>query len=340
MDVAECLQVAGASPVAAASAPARPRLALATIHDLQIPFEGADDRAFRRYLRPAHASFYEQASLRLLRESYALEHVLLVPLERLAKHPLQPATRASMAEQGVRIVEVPWIHPPLTESVVRETEADPQTFGPGEFIRIHLWNLTEYEAVLYIDHDMLILGDVTPLLACSRATGLYLTTSGPAAPLNMGLHALRPDRGVFEALTEVLTASEYDPETGFTAVPGRNTWGVVDGAGLSRGSAHAGLQGFLYYFFYRADEVVHSALLRRHASARAAQVHRCLWNYIKEHLMFRYKTDQALDVLPGSEKELLFRCPLGAAGLPKIVHKLDQAMQHFLLRNRSEWQAA
>ena len=68
---------------------------------------------------------------------------------------------------------MPWLHPPLTDSVVRETQADVQTFGPSEFIRIHLWNMTEYEALIYLDHDMVVLGDVAPLLQCSRATGLY-----------------------------------------------------------------------------------------------------------------------------------------------------------------------
>ncbi len=74
--------------------------------------------------------------------------------------------------KDVRIVEVPWLHPPLTKSVINETQNDSQTFGPGEFIRLHLWNLTEYDAILYIDHDMTIVGDITPLLMCSLATGM------------------------------------------------------------------------------------------------------------------------------------------------------------------------
>merc|ERR1711933_198996 len=100
--------------------------------------------------------------------------------------------------------------------------------------------------------DMLLLGDVTALLQCTWATGIYLTTSGTTSPLNMGLHALRPDARIFKAMVDVLTRVDYLPELGFTLSKQR-TWGILDGMGEARGSAHAGLQGFLYYFFYRAD---------------------------------------------------------------------------------------
>merc|ERR1711974_260717 len=48
----------------------RGRLAIVTVHDLQIPFEKGDDRGFRRYLRPAHFLFYEQESLQKIKERH------------------------------------------------------------------------------------------------------------------------------------------------------------------------------------------------------------------------------------------------------------------------------
>ncbi|CAE8626633.1 unnamed protein product [Polarella glacialis] len=309
------------------------RRAVVTIHDLQIPFDEVDDRDFRRYVRPAHHLFYEQEGLRLMRERHGLEHLLLVPEPSLARYPLSARARSMLSSKGVRIVELPWLHPPLTASVLNETAADSQTFGPAEFIRLHLWNLTEYETILYLDHDMLLLADVAPLLLCSAATGLYLTTSGNMSPLNMGLHALRPDARVFEAMVEVLSKSEYVPELGFTATPGRRTWGLVDGFGPERGAAHAGLQGFLYYFFYAGDTVVRSALWRRGVRATyAAQVDRCRWNYSKDHLMYKYLTEEEASQ-PRDWQELLFRCRLGALGRPRIVHKLDEAMLQLLVQS-------
>jgi len=316
----------------------KPRFALVTIHDLQIPFEAKDDRLFRRYLRPAHYLFYEQEGLKMIRDHYGLDHVLLVPELRLAKFPLKQESRVSLAQRGVRIVEVPWVYPAITESVFRETHADSQTFGPGEFIRIHLWNLTEYDAVLYLDHDMLLVGDVTPMLLCSHATGIYLTSSGNTAPLNLGLHSLRPNEGVFKAMVEVLSRTEYEPENGFTSVPGRNTWGIIEWMGLDRGSAHAGLQGFLYYFFYRGDEVVQQAL-ERHGVPRtiAAQVARCMWNYSKNQLIYKYVSEDhgTATKLPEAS-DYVFRCSLGPIGRPAIVHKFDETMYNFLMRDRSE----
>merc|ERR1712232_1362917 len=170
---------------------------------------------------------------------------------------------------------------------------------------------------------------------CSRATGLYLTTSGNTSPLNFGLHALRPDARVFASMIDVLTQTEYFPELGFTSSRQR-TWGIVDGMGEIRGSAHAGMQGFLYYFFYKADHVVRRSL-RRNGVARtlAAQIDRCLWNYSKDHLMYKYFVDEPVKGgAPLQDLEsLLFRCRLGALGRPRIVHKIDEAMLNFLIQN-------
>merc|ERR1712241_1175702 len=93
--------------------------------------------------------------------------------------------------------------------------------------------------------------------------------------------------------------------------------------------------GFLYYFFYHADGVVRAAL-RRHGVSRtlAAQVDRCIWNYSKDHLMYKYLLEDPVAKAPDAQ-HLLFRCSLGTLGHPRIVHKLDEAMREFLLQNRS-----
>jgi len=54
----------------------------------------------------------------MVRSHYGLEHVLMVPEPHLARYPLTEKSRARLREMDVRIMEVPWLHPPLTESVL------------------------------------------------------------------------------------------------------------------------------------------------------------------------------------------------------------------------------
>jgi alpha-N-acetylglucosamine transferase len=50
--------------------------------------------------------------------------------------------------------------------------------GPTDLMRIHAFGLTEYEAVLYFDGDVVVVNDISSLLACA-ASGNFLMTEGP-----------------------------------------------------------------------------------------------------------------------------------------------------------------
>ena len=56
---------------------------------------------------------------------------------------------------------------------------------PKDLIRLHALNLTEYDAVLYVDTDVQIVGDIQPLLRCA-ASGEFMMTEGSGAPMNAG----------------------------------------------------------------------------------------------------------------------------------------------------------
>ena len=66
-----------------------------------------------------------------------------------------------------------------------------------DLIRLHVFNMTAYDAVAYIDTDISIVGDVMPLLDCA-ATGEFMMTQGLHAPLNAGVMALRPNEELFK----------------------------------------------------------------------------------------------------------------------------------------------
>ena len=55
-----------------------------------------------------------------------------------------------------------------------------------------------YDAIAYYDNDVEIQGDITPILRCA-ASGKFLSTNGPLAPLNLGFFALKPDKRLFQA---------------------------------------------------------------------------------------------------------------------------------------------
>ena len=68
---------------------------------------------------------------------------------------------------------------------------------PKDLIRLHALNLTEYDAVMYVDSDVQIIGDIQPLLRCA-ASGEFMMTEGSGAPMNAGFMALKPEPRLLE----------------------------------------------------------------------------------------------------------------------------------------------
>ena len=202
----------------------------------------------------------------------------------LRVYPLTPDERAFMAKHNVRIIEVPWVIPPGTsEKVGRDC-------GPKDLIRLHALKLTEYHAIMYVDMDVQIIGDIRPVLQCA-ASGEFMMTEGSGAPMNAGFMALKPEQRMFDLATWFAANADFSADKpvlhtlhggwgGGSAWPALGTW-----PGFSCG------QGFLWTLFYGNGFGVANATskLVREAWAKFPDgvhkpriVDRCIFNYQRE----------------------------------------------------------
>eukprot|EP00040_Diaphanoeca_grandis_P033198 m.202887 g.202887 ORF g.202887 m.202887 type:complete len:679 (+) comp32838_c0_seq1:506-2542(+) len=195
--------------------------------------------------------------------------VLVVPAQDVATHPLSDTEIAYFAEVGMKVVAVPWLTPPgLT------------TFNKGcgymDLIRLHAWRLVEYDAVIVIDTDYTVMGDMGPIFRCA-AQNYVVTTSGPLSPLNLGFVALKPDNRTMHAIEMYGASVDYTKETGWAGAGFKPSGGQFIGAGCG--------QGYLWTFFYKNGERVESEPIAKAwhdagiARPRSFQVCRCLWNF-------------------------------------------------------------
>ena len=107
-----------------------------------------------------------------------------------------------------------------------------------QFTKLILFNMTEYESVVYFDSDVLVINDIEPLLnvykhidnqnlkiACTKdiRAGIWQDT------FNMGVFSIRPDKNEFKRLIEMKSDSSIHFETsmseqGFLNVVYKNKW--------------------------------------------------------------------------------------------------------------------
>ncbi|CAE7838640.1 unnamed protein product [Symbiodinium sp. KB8] len=311
----------------------RGRRAVVAAFDLQIPL----DKPYRTWgSHDAPIDFLRNFDLRLTSGPLP-ERVLLLPERRLARYPLSTWTERRLRRAGVRVLEVPWIEPPdLSPSVAERNKQN--HFGNREYIRLHAFNLQEYDVIVYLDLDIRITGDLGPAFNCGQQ--MFLSTGSNFAALDGGFFAVKPSRALFAAMLDVLQTVEYDRKTGWN----RLGHGRSVALGTHEGNYPAGPQGFLYHFFYMSDPSVAHALARRGASAmRSAQLDRCRWNYGSQHgeFFWRYVDEESFfQAMPAEWREeakhffqdvgeWTFPCDFTLEP-PVIVHHTDDAMDSYL----------
>jgi len=170
---------------------------------------------------------------------------------------------------GMKFMEVPWAVPPeLSERIPVESGG---CCGAREFIKLHVVSLSQYDAVILYDTDIMIAeqgvfpeGALTPLFDCA-ASGYFLTTSVPKhLPwVNGGFFAVRPNRPLFDAMLRSLSTASVDEATGWNSMG----WGPKNEA--YRKSQYR-MQGFLMFFLYQDQSNAHLV--------KAEQVEPCIWN--------------------------------------------------------------
>lgn len=188
------------------------------------------------------------------------------------------ASRAAVERQGVKVVEVPWVVPP-----VMKFQASPRWCGPQDLMRLHILGMEDYAAAVYYDTDTQLTGagDPTVPLRCA-AKGHMLTTGGVWGPLNIGFWALKPDRRVLAAAEYFARDNDF-AGSNVAEAPGTG-WG---GAGVapSKGSfpgSECG-QGFVQALFYKNTPAAKKAFELAGVERPSARViDRCIWNFQSE----------------------------------------------------------
>ena len=152
----------------------------------------------------------------------------------LDSKPVDDDLRAMLNQAGWTFVRKPRI-PPRNEA---------RTFGRfrDQFSKLHFWNMTEYDRILYFDSDCLVVGSIDDLLKMNiSGKPLWATrdTRGPGAPnggwvdgFNMGVFMIEPSS---EEYTRLLHAKEdtnigFDngsAEQGFLNVIYKDLWGEI-----------------------------------------------------------------------------------------------------------------
>eukprot|EP00040_Diaphanoeca_grandis_P033076 m.201734 g.201734 ORF g.201734 m.201734 type:complete len:480 (-) comp32804_c7_seq4:36-1475(-) len=232
--------------------------AIVLTHDLEREPKGRDfieGETHQRRLQAARA--------------HGVDVVLVVPNNTIARFPLTIDELDALAKNNVKVEFVSWIVPP---KMIHKIEG----CSKKDLIRLHAFALTNYDAVVVYDSDVLIQGDITPVLKCA-AQNVMLSSTGPLSPLNLGFFAVRPDPRVLMAAVEFAQTVDYTREEGWGKMGHTPSGGPFTGASCG--------QGFFWTVFFKNGEAEDSAELNavyKHANVtrpEAFLIDRCIWDF-------------------------------------------------------------
>jgi len=240
MDVEDC---------ATLSARQNRKFALVVTHDLRQPL---------RLPLPNMQKMLEQAAL------HKMDVVLIAPAN--GTFPLSEEDRKNLEAEKIKLVEVPWVVPPRAKYHSKSSN----WCGPKDFIRVHAFGLTDYDAVAYYDNDIELQGDVTPALKCA-SRGFLLTTMGPLSPLNLGFFAVKPSAELLATTLEFAETADFYEDSNWEQSGWLPSHGKFAGADCG--------QGFLHTLFYKNTDAGKRAFEKTGLQLTSRQIDKCEWNY-------------------------------------------------------------
>lgn len=180
----------------------------------------------------------------------------------------EPVAVQYLEKQNAEIVKVrqPVPKSELPEAVATFADKEKNCCGFREFLKIVLWNLTQYDTIVSLDIDVTLLVPIDAIFDPRPGCGLVeddfadaLYSPGPGSPWNGGFFVARPKRRTYESMLHVLRTATFDVDGAWNgAGPGPCSPGIAGVAGLTPGQHYchgmATLQGFLYYFFVQRSE--------------------------------------------------------------------------------------
>jgi hypothetical protein len=120
-----------------------------------------------------------------------------------------------------------------------------------DLIRLHVFNMVEYDAVAYLDTDINIVGDVLPVLDCA-ASGEFIMAQGLVAPLNAGVMVLKPNVELYKMSMWFAANADFSQHPA-DILAGAGGWGGGGAWPAKGGWPYFGFecgQGFLWALLY------------------------------------------------------------------------------------------
>ena len=168
-----------------------------------------------------------------------------------------PETLKELEQTFTKIVRVPWIVPPnLSRDVPFESGG---CCGAREFMKLNAISLTEYDAVINLDSDMKVRGDLRPLFDCA-ASGYMLTARSRRCSVSGGFFAVKPQAALLDDMLASLSDASVNNAQGWN----RRGWGLRHKTNDFR------VQGFLHYYLYQLGPPV--------GTVKQEQIHPCEWS--------------------------------------------------------------
>ena len=147
----------------------------------------------------------------------------------LEQKPLSEVVKFSLIEAGWKIMTVPRISP-------RDVDNTYPRFR-DQFSKLNLWNMTQYERVLYLDSDTLCVGSIMPLLQIEISgkplwAARDIRNSVWQEGFNMGVFMIQPNASEFKRLLILKDDKKFHfevvmAEQGFLNAVYRDMWGDI-----------------------------------------------------------------------------------------------------------------
>ena len=182
-------------------------------------------------MRPRALSDPSPITMRLIQaaKAHGADLVYIVPPDSDAKYPITPKELEYFNTSFEKLSRGPWLLPPNMKEPVNGAMY-------YEMIRFATLGLDSYDAVIYIDSDMHVYGDMTPLFKCVAATDRMLYTYGPQTTFNFGFLAAKPDKRLLKAFEHFMSKASLFPDVARTnsQANGGREWnaGGWDGIGF------------------------------------------------------------------------------------------------------------
>ena len=178
-------------PSVAINSPRNPTTGLTRFAYVALHYEGTprDDE----YLLGLRTTIYS------LQQSGTTQDIVV-----LLSDNVRQSTRATLQAAGVRLHTVTNIQNPFKTET---SEKRRRTYRPRfefTFNKLYLWNLTQYERVVYLDSDNVVLSNPDELFLCGHFCVVYMN------PLlfHTGLMVIKPDTAKFTELVHTLFSSD------------------------------------------------------------------------------------------------------------------------------------